>query len=188
MLVIIHWLTLAIIGVRIYVDNFAVKRNESFRNESEYCSEEPETGEYRSTPFTRYMIFCGFFLPVASTIQNILVMGWFTPLCESIFDRNSLWSAIFVNEPLSYLFAPFLTLSFTGFIVGAFLVDYSTEEYKLLTTVRTTAICLAAFCLFLFTLSNFQAVIIAVLWALVLFLLPMIICNYLCCRDTVYVE
>ena len=107
--------------------------HESFRNESEYCSEEPETGEYRTTPFTRYMIFCGFFLPVASTIQNILFMGWFTPLCESIVDRNSPWSVIFVNEPLSNLFAPFLILSFTGFIIGAFLVDYSTEEYELQT-------------------------------------------------------
>jgi len=76
-LVIIHWLTLAIIGIRIYADNFAVKRNES--------SDEPETGSYRSSPFTRYMIFCGFFLPIASTIQYILNnMNWLTPVYEVI--------------------------------------------------------------------------------------------------------
>ena len=173
-LVVMHWITLAIIGVRIYADNFAIKRNESgyFRNEL-------EIGNYRSSSFTRYMIFCGFFLPVASTIQYMLSnMGWFTPLYKtkrinksqpsispgsSVKDRCKYYCCgLIVKEPLAYLWAPFLISTFIGFMIGAFLPDYSTEEYELMTSVRTTATCLAAVCIAFFVLSNFQTIIVSI--------------------------
>ena len=46
-----HSLMLAIIGVRIYVDNFTTKNNNINSNI-------PDTGDYRVTPFTGYMIAC----------------------------------------------------------------------------------------------------------------------------------
>ncbi|XP_065902761.1 uncharacterized protein [Dysidea avara] len=173
-LVIIYWVTLAIITVRIYADNSAIKRNESG-----YCGNQSEIGNYRSSSFTCYMIFCGFFLPVASTIQYILSnMGWFTPLYKakrinksqppispgsSVKDRCKYYCCgLIVKEPLAYLLAPFLILAFIGFMIGAVLPDYSTEECELMTSVRTTATCLAAVCIVFFVLSNFQTIIISI--------------------------
>ena len=51
--IIIHWLMLAIIGIRIYVDNFTTVKSvfRNFENES-------SSGNYKSSPMTRYMIFC----------------------------------------------------------------------------------------------------------------------------------
>ena len=46
-----HWFMMAIIGVRIYIDNFTLDKdniNSSISN----------TGDYRVTPFTGYMIAC----------------------------------------------------------------------------------------------------------------------------------
>lgn len=39
---------------------------------------EPSTGDYRSASYTRYMIFCGAYLPVASAIVYVILNKyWF---------------------------------------------------------------------------------------------------------------
>ena len=55
---IMHWLML---GVRIYADNFAEDEPDQSRSTTEEPSE--STGDYSSAPYTRYMTFCGAYLP-----------------------------------------------------------------------------------------------------------------------------
>ena len=78
--ILIHWLTLAIIGTRIYIDNFSIEIDQGNRLEtSDYPlyriyadnfteGNVSETGGYKVAPYTAYMISCGIYLPVASAI------------------------------------------------------------------------------------------------------------------------
>ena len=69
-----HWLMTGIIGVRIYVDNFAIEKdvtnssvNFTIQNDK-INSSIPDTGDYRVTPFTGFMIACTIYLPIVSWI------------------------------------------------------------------------------------------------------------------------
>jgi len=140
------------------------------------------------------MIFCGFFLPAVSIIQYVLNnMDWFTPMYRAIgIDRppfstpdstnkcEKFLSRIIVKEPLAYLISPLLILMFAGFIVGALLVDYNTEEYELLATVKTTATWLTISCTILFTISNIQTIMAFITLVLALILAAVLTIPYLC--------
>ena len=68
MLVLTHWFMLAIIGVRIYADNFSREIDSNGNSTGE-----PETGNYKFASYTRFMIFCGAYLPLASVVVYILL-------------------------------------------------------------------------------------------------------------------
>ena len=73
-MVLMHWIVLAIIGVRIYVDNFLQRKpDDQQMQEAQQVQDEPEMGDYNSTSYTRYMIFCGAYLPFVSTAVYILL-------------------------------------------------------------------------------------------------------------------
>jgi len=81
--------------------------------------------------------------------------------------------ALVVKDPIAILFTPILILSFAGFVVGAFLVDYNTEEYEILTTVRTASTWLTIMCSVLFAIINIQSILAFTALALAMF--PIII-------------
>ena len=63
-----HWLMTAIIGVRIYVDNFTTKKDVT----NDTNSSIPNIGDYRVAPLTGYMIGCTIYLPIVSWIVRII--------------------------------------------------------------------------------------------------------------------
>ena len=70
-----HWLMTAIIGVRIYVDAFSTKKDDT-------NSSIPDTGDYRVAPLTGYMIGCAILL---SWITYIIINKlWFYKVYSAI--------------------------------------------------------------------------------------------------------
>ena len=173
-----HWMMLAIIGVRIYADNFALRKDSS--NQFPY---EPATGNYTSTPYTRYMIFCGMYLPIASmAVYVMLNKYWFLQIYWLIknqgkssvvtdkqaqsfykyqcikFIPQSVKMMAFLRDPLAYIAVIFLMAPFIPFVVGTFLPDYSDSDIT--DGTRSAAIGLGGVYILLFLASNAQAAII----------------------------
>ena len=108
------WLILAIIGVRIYVDNFTRRMNDSTKI---------ETGDYKTTPYTRYMIFCGgYLLNVPTFVYLILNKYWFFEIYSFIGTKQdheislSVKLLAFVRDPIAYILVILQVVPFvTGF-------------------------------------------------------------------------
>ena len=139
LLTLLHWSMLAIVGVRIHVDNFIDIKY----NSSEY------TGSYKSVAFTRYMIFCCAYLPIASWIVFIILNKyWFYEVFSVIkqsadqeicMQSISTWIKLmsFVFDPAAYISITLLMLPFIAFTIGAFLPDYNYNDVT--NSVGTTA-------------------------------------------------
>ena len=176
-----HWMMLAIIGVRIYADNFVRQKNKTSNN---FLSE-PKTGNYESTPYTRYMIFCGMYLPIVSVaVYVILNKYWFLQIYWLIknqgkssvvtdkqaaafykyqcikFIPQSVKMMAFLRDPLAYIAVIFLMAPFIPFVVGTFLPDYDSSDVKITDGTRSAAIGLGVVFILLFLASNAQAAII----------------------------
>jgi len=170
-LVISHWLMLAIIGVRIYVDNFAEIAGEG--------DSEVETGTYKSTHLTRYMIFCGVYLPFASAISYIIINKyWFVTIFKSVkdgqievprFSNGELCHGLchFLGQPSAYFALVILTLPFVPFVFGIFFFDYNSSDYQLTDDIRTTEFYLGVLFLGFFLISNIQVAAMLIIIALV---------------------
>ena len=158
--VLIHWLMLAIIGVRIYVDNFVRRINDTI---------EIEIGEYKTTPYTRYMIFCGAYLLIASTFVYLtLNKYWFFDIYHKISNEldhqipMSVKLLAFMRDPIAYILVILQVVPFIPFAFGSFLPDYDGSEFEVASGIRIAAEVLAWCFIGLFVLSNMQAVIICV--------------------------
>ena len=77
MVALLHWLMLAIVGIRIYVGEFAVDKDAS--------DTEPKTEGYATSPYTWCMVFFSAYLPVASWVVYIILNKyWFLQLYSLI--------------------------------------------------------------------------------------------------------
>ena len=175
-----HWMMLAIIGVRIYADNFNSTTPES------------QTGNYTSAPYTRYMIFCGMYLPVVSmAVYVILNKYWFLQIYWLIKNQGkssvvtdkqaqtfykyqsiklipqSVKMMAFLRDPLAYIAVIFLIAPFIPFAVGAFLTDYGDSD-EIADGTRRAAIGLGVVYILLFLASNAQAAIIFAILVVIL--------------------
>ena len=182
---------LAIIGVRIYADNFA-KDEQDQSTQGPIATQAPTggmsdstepTGDYTSASFTRYMIFCGAYLPVASIcVYFILNKYWFLQIYWLIKNKGflsvnnnkemttlikyqyikrmpeSVKTMAFLRDPLAYFAVIFLMVPFIPFTVGTFLPDY--KEWQLTDDVRSAAGGLGAFFIITFLIANCQAALI----------------------------
>ena len=176
-----HWLILAIIGVRIYVDNFTTEINQvnisatsgypfyrihyadNFSTEANIS----ETGGYKVAPYTAYMISCGIYLPVASVVVFIILSrAWFSDshandsTCEQIFH--------FLTDPAAYIAAIFLMVPFVAFCVGIYLPDYDSSEYEVDANARDAAEILGVALIVTFLLFNIKAAVIFAIIVLVI--------------------
>ena len=156
LLALIHWIMLATIGVRIYVDNFS--REISQGNVS-------DTGSYRVAPYTCYMIFCGAYLPVASVIVYIILNRiWLSDEKMSKIGKTF----YFLTDPVAYLVVPFLMVPFFAFFVGTFLPDYGSSEFEVDSNARNTAGILGIAFIIMFLLCNLRATVILMITLTVL--------------------
>ena len=157
---------LAIVGVRIYVDNFSVEKNNS------KYEIEPITGSYTSTTFTRFMIAGSTYLPIASYVVYIILnKHWFYEVYSVIkqssaseVDVESIPPSIkflsSVVDPVAYILAIFLIVSFIFFTVGAFLPDYGESNFEVTARARTAAEILGTLFILVFLLINIQATVV----------------------------
>jgi len=183
---------LAISGVRIYADNFSRRREP---NNTQRFPPKPDTGDYKSKPFTRYMIFCGAYLPVASMAVYILLNKyWFLQIYwliknqgkSSVVTRKqattfykyqciklipqSVKMMAFLRDPVAYFAVIFLMVPFIPFMVGTFLPDYDRSDIQLAESARSAAMGLGVTFLVLFLASNAQAAIIFIILVVILIL------------------
>ena len=172
LLILIHWLILAIIGVRIYVDNFSTEidlgnRSEtsgyqvaSYRmNVSNFSTQgnRSETDSYKVTSYTGYMISCGIYLPVASVIVFIILSrAWFSDEIESTCERIF----HFLVDPVAYIATIFLMVPFIAFCVGIYLPDYDSSEFEVDANARAAAEILGVTFIITFLLFNIKATVI----------------------------
>ena len=160
-----HWFMTGIIGVRIYVDNFTLDRDDT-------NSSIPNTGDYRVAPLTGYMIGCAIYLPIVSWITYIVLnKPWFYEVYSAINQLSNgvdhmppqdTWDEklfAFIKDPWAYIATIFLIASFIAFTVGSYLPDYNSSEYEVALSARNALQGLAPCFIVFFLLSNLQAVI-----------------------------
>ena len=161
LLIIAHWLILAIIGVRIYVDNFSRETGQG--NIS-------ETGSYKVAPYTGYMIFCGAYLPVASVIVYIILNRvWLSDVEMSKLKKTF----YFLIDPVAYIAVPFLIapLLITPFIVfcaAIYLPDYDSSGFEVDSNARNSAEVLGTAFIIIFILCNIKATVILIVAVIII--------------------
>ena len=178
-----HWFMIGIIGVRMYVDNFTPDKDDT-------NSSIPDTGDYKVSPFSRYMIACSIYLPILSWITYIILnKSWFFEVFSAIYQMTNgadsmspqdIWYKkllAFLKDPLAYIVTVVLMLSFVAFTAGAYLVDYNIEDYEVASSARSTIQGIAPCFIIFFVLSNLQAVIIFVITLVTLCGLPVLFCK-----------
>ena len=180
-----HWLMTGIIGVRIYVDNFTIEKDHP-------DGSSPNTGDYRVTAFTGYMIGFALCLPIFSSAVYVLLNKlWFyevysaihqsiTTTTTSISDSmppKLLWNMklfAFVRDPSAFFTTIILMVPFIAFIVGTYLPDYDSLEYEVASSARDAVKGLGSCFIIFFLTSNLQAAVIFI--TLVLMIVTMLLC------------
>ena len=199
-----HWLMIGIVGVRIYIDNFTPKKDDT-------NSSIPNTGDYNVVPFTWWILTCTIYLPIVSWVTYIILNKlWFREIFSAInqltMGANRMparhpWNDklfAFIKDPSAYIAVVFLMVPFIAFIAGAYLLDYKFLHYELLdyevsSSARHSIRVLGLLYVISFVLSNLQAAIIflvgiAMLIAIILCGLPIlcgVLCYKICCKDQV---
>ena len=157
-----HWLMLAIIGVRIYVDNFSTEIDQGGMS---------ETGGYKVPSYTRYMIFCGVYLPVASVVVFIVLnRAWFS---DEVGTVQKIF--YFLGDPLSYLIVIFLMVPFIAFCVGIYLPDYDSSEFEVDADARGAADNLGVTFIVIFLFCNLQATVLFAIITIVIGIISLLI-------------
>ena len=183
----LHWLIPAIIGVRIYVDNFSIKIDHetiseasgypvaSYRmNLSNFSTEGnvSETGGYKAAPYTRYMIFCGLYLPVVSVVVYIvLIRTWFSDKDKSTFTEIF----HFLVDPIAYIAVVLLMPFSIAFCIGIFLPDYDSSEFEVDANAREAATILGIIFIIIFLVCNIKATV-----AFVILIVAVIVAVFYC--------
>ena len=176
-----HWIMIAIIGVRIYVDNFTPDKDNT-------NSTIPDTGDYKVTPLTGYMIACTIYLPIVSWITYIILNKlWFYEVYSAINQlsngadhmpaRRSWNKKILASlkDPLAYIVIVLLMLPFVAFTAGTYLLDYYVGDYEVASDARNAIQKLGLCFIASFVLTNLQAVVIFM--AIVVTIIATILCG-----------
>ena len=169
-----HWLMTAIIGVRIYIDNFTPEKEDTDTSIS-------NTGDYRVSPLTGCMIGCAIWLPIMSWIAYIVLnKPWFYEVYSAINQLNAgadrmpqqdSWNTklfAFIKDPLAYFSVILLMAPFIVFVVGVYLPEYDNSDYEVSSSARNGLQALGPCFIAFFLLSNLQAAIIGIIVALMI--------------------
>ena len=100
------------------------------------------------------MIFCGFYLPVASVIVYLVLnRAWFIDEIESKLAKIF----FFLFDPVAYIAVVFLMGPFIAFCVGTYLPDYDGSEFEVDPDARNAAQVLGFIFIIIFLLCNIRA-------------------------------
>ena len=172
-----HWTMIGIIAVRIHFDNFTTEKDN-------VDGDSLNTGIYRMTPFTGYMIGFALCVPIfSSAVFALLNKLWFYELytvihrstrcrCKNhthVFESKTLklsWSIklfAFIRDPKAIPAVIVLMTLFIIFSIGAYLPDYDDSHYA---DAKYFIEGLGASFIILFLVSNIQAALIFVIMLL----------------------
>ena len=182
-LAVLHWLMLAIIGVRIYADNF--------QGEDEQNVE----GSFRVSGLTGFMIGCGAYLPVACMAVYVIVNKyWFLQIYWLVYDKRTTYidnrkkynyikqipGSVkllgFLKDPVAYIAVIGLVAPFIAFLVGAYLQDINDAPDG----ANVAAGILGTLFLFCFMFCNVQACLIAAIMGIIAAIALMLFMMFIC--------
>ena len=124
------------------MDNFSQRKPDDDQPilEAQGLPDEPKTGDYSSTSYTRYMIFCGAYLPFISTAVYILLNKyWFVEMYQ-VINGSKKWADYmptsvkcfgFLSDIKAYIAVIFLIVPVFPFISGALLNDYQNSDFEI---------------------------------------------------------
>ena len=182
-----HWSMIEILATRIHFDNFTTEKDN-------VDGHSLNTGNYRMTPFTGYMIGFSLCFPIFSVAVFVLLNKlWFYEVYSAIhqstitrmsesntlkLSRNIKMFA-FIRDPLALLTVIVLMTLFIIFSVGAYLPDHDDSHYAdLKIIIEEQGACF----ILLFLISNLQAAIIFVIMLLTITtMLPCVLCIVCAC-------
>ena len=193
-MVLMHWIVLAIIGIRIYLDNFSQRRpdDDQQMQEAQLVQDEPEMGDYNSTSYTRYMIFCGAYLPFILTAVYILLNKyWFVEIYKVINGSKNWVDYIptsvkcfgFLSDITAYIAVIFLMIPVFPFLSGALLIDYQNSDFEIEEGIGIAAQVLTTCFSVTFFFPNFQAIIIFMILIIIIIILMVMLCCLVICYD-----
>ena len=184
-----HWAMIGIISVRIYVDNFTT---EKYNVDGDSLN----TGNYRMTPFTGYMIGFTLCFPIFTSVVFVLLNKlWFYEVCsvihlstitrrsESIITPKLSWSIklfAFIRDPIALLTVIVFMTLFIIFSVGTYLPDYNDSHYDVASGARDAIEGFRVWFIFLFLMSNLQATMIFIVMLLTITTLSLCVLCVVC--------
>ena len=180
-LAIAHTLMLALIGIRIYADNFNTEKNRT-----------NSTGDYSVAPYTRYMIFCGAYLPLMSgACYIILNKHWFLQVSWILHNGKDAHQKMhyshitsmptrvklfgFLRDKYAYLAVATFAPLFIAFYTGGFLRDYDSDDLP--KGVFAAANVFGTLFVLVFGIINIQAGIIFNIIIILLMIMFCVICT-----------
>ena len=168
-----HWFMTGIIGVRIYIDNFTLEKDDT-NSTDDINSIVPNTGDYSVAPLTGIMMGCAICLPIVSWVAYIIInKEWFYEVFSAINQLTTIadqmppqvrWDKKFLatyKNPLAYIGAILLMGLFVAFVAGTYLWDCSISDYEVTSSAQRAIDSLASWFIGVFLLSNIQSVIIS---------------------------
>ena len=181
-LAIAHTLMVMLIGIRIYADNFNTRDRE----------DEPKMGNYTVAPFTRYMIFCGAYLPLMSgACYIILNKHWFLQVSWILHnERNARQKMHYLNitsmptlvklfgflrDKYAYISVATFAPLFIAFYNGGFLRDYDPNDLP--DGAASAASVIGTLFVLVFSIINIQAGIIFTIIIILLMIMFCFICT-----------
>ena len=181
-LAIAHTLMLILIAIRIYADNFNTRDREK----------EPKEGDYSVAPFTRYMIFCGAYLPLMSgACYIILNKHWFLQISWILYNDKDAPKKMhylnitsmptrvklfgFLRDKCAYIAVATFAPLFIAFYTGGFLRDYDPEDLPKGALGAATAF--GTLFVLVFGIINIQAGIIFTIIMILLMIMFCVICT-----------
>ena len=181
-LAIAHILMVILIAIRIYADNFNTIDLEK----------EPSQGNYTVAPYTRYMIFCGAYLPLMSgACYIILNKHWFLQVSWILYNDKDAPKKMhylnitsmptrvklfgFLRDKYAYLAVATFAPLFIAFYTGGFLRDYNPDDLPK-GALRAATVFGTLFVL-VFGIINIQAGIIFTIIMILLMIMFCVICT-----------
>ena len=184
-----QWAMIGITVVRMYVDSFTTEKDN-------VDCDLLNTGNYRMTPYTGYMIGFALCFPIFASVvfvllnKSVIHRSTITCICRS--ESNTLkllWSIklfAFIRDPIALLAVIVFMTLFIIFSVGAYLPDYDLSCYD---GARTAIEGLGACFIIYFMIFNLQATIIFVIMLLTITTMLLCVlyvvcaCLYTCHND-----
>jgi len=181
-LAVTHTLMLMLIAIRIYADNFNTKDRD----------EEPDEGDYSVAPYTRYMIFCGAYLPLMSAACYIILnKHWFLQISWILYNDKDAPQKMnylniksmpirvkmfgFLRDRYAYIAVSTFAPLFIAFYTGGFLSDYDPDDLP--KGALGAANIVGTLFVLVFSIINFQAGIIFSIIMVLLMIMFCVICT-----------
>ena len=179
-LAVAHTLMVMLIGIRIYADNFNTRVYKD--------APQQKMGNYTVAPYTRYMIFCGAYLPLMSgACYIILNKHWFLQVSWILYNGKDAADKMhynyitsmptrvklfgFLRDKYAYISVATFAPLFIAFYNGGFLQDYDPNDLP--DGAANAAGIIGTLFVIVFSIINIQA---GIIFTIIIILLMITLC------------